>query len=520
MGLTGDSKKSIIQGVADDGTPIYIPVTGEGHLEVAVHSPRLPFGSLHTEKITPIFQTDAVYGLNGGQVISGSTLTGSASASDSNFVCSTGTTVYSQAFIQGRRRLRYRPGQGVIGRFSAVYTTPAASSYQVVGFGHAEDGVYFGYKDTDFGILRSVRGVRETRTLTITTGATGAGNLTITLNGTAFTVPVTGASNIQRTVWEIFNFTYTGWKTSINGATVIFIADSVGALAGAFTLGVAQTGTVGTFALTKAGAATTETFITQPNWNGDKLDGTGASGATIDPTKGNVFQIGIQYLGYGSLTFSVEVCSPDGNNAEWVVVHTIRLPNTLTTTSFGNPSFPFSMAVYSAGSTTNLTIKVGSFAGFIEGDIHLIGNRFSYVNTLTTVGATNYQALFTVLNTRYYKGRTSQAVVNLLSISAALKHTQPCNFYLIKNGVLSGNPNFANYATDSVCWYDTAATTVALTTNDQLVFVGSLGETGDFDFAFTDIITLQPGEWITLAAKAVVGTPTYVTGSINTREDQ
>lgn len=32
--------------------------------------------------------------------------------------------------------------------------------------------------------------------------------------------------------------------------------------------------------------------------------------------------------------------------------------------------------------------------------------------------------------------------------------------------------------------------------------------------------TLQPGEWFTLAAKSVTGTPAYVTGSINTREDQ
>lgn len=33
-------------------------------------------------------------------------------------------------------------------------------------------------------------------------------------------------------------------------------------------------------------------------------------------------------------------------------------------------------------------------------------------------------------------------------------------------------------------------------------------------------VTLQPGEWITLAARAVSGSPQYVTGSINTREDQ
>ena len=33
-------------------------------------------------------------------------------------------------------------------------------------------------------------------------------------------------------------------------------------------------------------------------------------------------------------------------------------------------------------------------------------------------------------------------------------------------------------------------------------------------------VTLQPGEWVTLCAKATTGTPSYVTGSINTREDQ
>lgn len=41
----------------------------------------------------------------------------------------------------------------------------------------------------------------------------------------------------------------------------------------------------------------------------------------------------------------------------------------------------------------------------------------------------------------------------------------------------------------------------------------------DFDLNAEEL-TLQPGEWITLAAKSVTGTPSYVTGSLNTREDQ
>ena len=165
-------------------------------------------------------------------------------------------------------------------------------------------------------------------------------------------------------------------------------------------------------------------------------------------------------------------------------------------------------------------------AGFIEGAKALQGGRFTYFNSLTTVGATNLQALFTIMNTRYYNGKANQSVINLLNASGALKHTSPCIFYLIKNGSLAGNPNFQTLASSSCSLYDTAATTVTYSTGDQLLATFHLGDTGDFDHHFgngsfnMEELTLQPGEWITLAAKATTGTPAYVTGTINTREDQ
>lgn len=56
---------------------------------------------------------------------------------------------------------------------------------------------------------------------------------------------------------------------------------------------------------------------------------------------------------------------------------------------------------------------------------------------------------------------------------------------------------------------------------------GHLGDTGEIYIPLIASsgnlnmgeLTLQPYEWVTLAAKAVTGTPSYVTGSINTRED-
>ncbi len=517
----------------DAGNDVALATTGEGHLEVAIHGPRLPFGSVHAESLTPVFQTDAVYGVNSGQVTTFSTLTGSATASNSAFVVATGTTSTAQGVILGRKRLRYRPGQGVVGRFTALYTTPVTYSYQVAGFGHSEDGLYFGYREATgngysgvapaFGILYINRAYREVRTLTVTVASSHTENVTVTLNNVAFTVAVTNSGNIQRTVWEISQGTYAGWDCHVGSSTtVVFVRKSANAATSTYSL--SGTSATGTFAQTRAGAAGTETFIPQSTWNGDKMDGTGASGITLDPTKGNVYQIGIQYLGFGSIVFQIESAPTGGNNAEFITVHTMKLPNTLTATSFGNPAFPFTMAAYSAGSTTNLTMKVGSFAGFIEGVKMLHGNRFTYFKSLTTVGDTNLQALFTVLNTRYYASSANQAVINLVSISGALKHTSPCIFYLIKNGALAGNPAFAQLSTNSCSLWDTAATTVTYSTGDQLLWTGHLGDTGEIDHHFNgsglEELTLQPGEWVTLAARAVTGTPSYVTGSLNTREDQ
>lgn len=524
-----------IEGVNDSGAATELASTAEGHLEVAVHAPRLPFGSVHCESMTPVFQTDAVYGINSGQVTTTTSGTGTASASNSLFSVSTGTTALSQGVILGRKRLRYRPGQGIIGRFAGKFTSPVTYSYQVIGFGHAEDGVYMAYREATgpgytgvapvFGILYINRAHREVRTLTVTTASSTTQNVTVTLNSVPFSVAVTNSANIQRTVWEISQGTYAGWDAYPAGATVVFVRKSANPASGTYTL--AGSTVVGTFAQTRAGAVGTETFIPQSTWNGDKLDGTGASGVTIDPTKGNVFEIQIQYLGFGAIIFKCEVTPAGGNNADFVTIHAMKLPNTLTATSFGNPSFPFTMAAYSAGSTTNLTVSVGSFAGFIEGPKILHGNRFTYFNSLTTVGSSNFQALFTIANTRYYSGQTSQVVINLMSVTGALKHTSPCVFYLIKNGALAGNPNFVSLSANSASLWDTAATTVSYSTGDQLLWTGHLGDTGEIDHHFggnselnMEEITLQPGEWATLAARAITGTPSYVTGSINTREDQ
>lgn len=62
-----------------------------------------------------------------------------------------------------------------------------------------------------------------------------------------------------------------------------------------------------------------ESRITKASWNGDKLDGAGLSGMTLDLTKINLYWIDYQWLGAGRVRFGVY--APDGSR---IVCHTFQ----------------------------------------------------------------------------------------------------------------------------------------------------------------------------------------------------
>ncbi len=514
----------------DAGVQTNLATTPEGHLEVAIHGPRLPFGEVAVESLEPVFQADAVYGLNSQEVVATTDGTGgTATASGNLFTVGTGgTTAGYFGAIQSRKRLRYRSGQGVVSRFTMLFTAGVANSVQVVGVGTAESTFAFGYNGTSFGVLHSTGGVREIQTLTVTVGAGGAENVTVKLNGVDTVVAVTAGSTTL-TAYQLSKATYPGWSASQRGATVVFLSNTVGDKASTFS--VASTGTTaGTFAETVAGVAVTDTWVPQASWNGDVMDGSSSasnpSGVLLDPTKGNVGQISVQYLGFGAVSFYIEG-APSGNNPDFINVHTFRFPNTRTAVTITQPSFPFLMSCYNTGTATGaVTTKCASFGGFISGRKKLTGPRMTYfVTTGVTTSTSAYTPLFTVRNEFAYAAsgttRANQSIVNLLSVSGATKGNANSitSFFLVRNATLTGTPNFTAWDTNSSTYVDTAATGCSFTTNSQVMWSSTVTQDGQFIFPFTDEITIQPGETMTLCARSVTATAT-VLGQLNTREDQ
>lgn len=524
-------------GEQDSGTLVPINVDANGHVEVAIHGPLNPFGSVHMEEQQPQFQVDCVYGINPDQMIEttgnaitpGGANTATNSGANNLFKCSTGTTAGSFASLQTRRRLRYRAGQGIIGRFTMMFSTPQANSILVAGVGTSESGYYFGYNGTSFGILHSTGGIREIQTLTISTASTTAENITITLAGVAHSVPVTNSGSTTKTAYEIATFStgYTGFKAEQRGSTVIFLADSAGNKSGTFSLSAATTA-VGSFAETVAGVASTDTWIPQTSWNGDTMDGNGPSGMTLNPAYLNVAQISIQYLGAGSVSFQIEATF-GGNNPIFVDVHRINFPNSQTTVSINQPAFPFTMAAYSIGSTTDVWVACASCAGMLEGHKYLLGPLLTYArDTSGFVGSTanTYYPLVSVRNDLIHRHgsvtpRANQSVVNVISMAACHDDATPVTFYLLRNATLLGPTDFQSFSSVSCTYYDVASTTCTVALNEQILKSIPIAQNGSSIIQFEDQdIVVNPGEVITLAARAVTGTATYVNASLNTREDQ
>jgi hypothetical protein len=83
------------------------------------------------------------------------------------------------------------------------------------------------------------------------------------------------------------------------------------------------------------GGSINETKIARENWNGDRVDGTGLSGMTLDLTKANFFWIDFAWLGVGISRFGV--LAPDGSR---VTCHVFQNPNTNSGAYMGRGSLP------------------------------------------------------------------------------------------------------------------------------------------------------------------------------------
>lgn len=424
-------------------TKINGPESFQGADKVYVDGPSTAFGELLVANLFPLAQGDFIRGINNQMYVSSSFAGASISAVSGNCELTSGTNASGSATVQLRRGLKYRAGQGSLMKATAVFDTPSAGNAQFVGAGSAECGYFIGYFAGNFGILHSITGQREIRKLTVTTGA-GTGDVTVTLNGNAVVVPVTGASDTSQTAYQLSLGDYSqvgdgGWLADAIGSDVYFLsARSAAGLDGTYS--VAGASIVGTFAQAKAGEAQTNNFITSGSFNLDRLDGLGPSGMTLDPQKGNVYQISYQFLGYGNAMFAVE----DPETGKMTPMHMIKNANSRTTPVLKDPNVSVLATSANIGGTDSKVLKTASMAAFNEGTVSILDPRFALSSDFSGINETGFVPLAILKSARVLDNQSNFGEFDLtrLNISNLSTNNKSLFVGLFLNADISGDVNY------------------------------------------------------------------------------
>jgi hypothetical protein len=186
---------------------------------------------------------------------------------------------------------------------------------------------------------------------------------------------------------------------------------------------VGTSDSAGSFASISTGAAPTEDWHYQYNWNLDR--GLGYQDiSTINWQKGNVFEIDLQWLGFGNITFQIE----NPRTGKFTKAHILEYSNKNSQPSLINPNLPLSICVEkTAGDdATNLVVSSASMGGFIMGNVdNTIGVRMGAAGSYSTasgalVAGTKYNIL-TVRNDTTFNNLLNISEKYLLTMSVGLQ---------------------------------------------------------------------------------------------------
>jgi hypothetical protein len=101
---------------------------------------------------------------------------------------------------------------------------------------------------------------------------------------------------------------------------------------------------------TYTSGAAVDTEISQSSWNGDILNGTGASGFTLNAAASNILFIDIEWLGVGAVRVGFVI------NGQLITAHTFYNANSLTTVYMQTANLPIRYEIERAG-----TISAGTY---------------------------------------------------------------------------------------------------------------------------------------------------------------
>lgn len=137
---------TVIYGQDEGGNYVQVPVGSEGALQISLVNPSTAFGDLRTAGLTPIVQLTFPVCNNTDIIVPSSSGTATLVSDFANGLVVLEATAASDfvGFVS-RQPVKYRPGLGILSRFTAIFSdmTATEQSQQYIGLGDENDGFFF-----------------------------------------------------------------------------------------------------------------------------------------------------------------------------------------------------------------------------------------------------------------------------------------------------------------------------------------------------------------------------------------
>jgi hypothetical protein len=249
-----------------------------------------------------------------------------------------------------------------------------------------------------------------------------------------------------------------------------------------------------------------ETLVAQQNWNGDKLDGTGASGLSLDMTKSQIFFTDLEWLGVGSVRSGVVI------NGTFINCHTFNHANLVAYTYITTACLPVRYELTNRAATAG-TSNLNQICSTVlsEGGYEPKEQLFCQVGPTTskTLGSTTPVPLISI---RLAPGRLD-AIAILKQINIAVNSNNDlARWSLVLNGTLSSGTSWGAHADSTNVQIDTGSAAIS---GGRVIEVG-FAQTGSLNTILQDSFFeaqigrnsfTETSDIITLAAAACTSNP-------------
>lgn len=264
---------------------------------------------------------------------------------------------------------------------------------------------------------------------------------------------------------------------------------------------------------TYVSGAAVDTRVAQADWNGDKLDGAGGSGFTLDLTKAQILWEDFEWLGVGSVRVGVVI------NGQVIIAHTFQNANNLTSVYMTTAILPLRYEITNTGASTAATLKQICSSVISEGGYEKkVALNVARMTTAKTSISTSFAPLVSI---RLASGRTGAVVIpDGYSVLPTASTSTTFEVVMVKNPTLTGASWVASGSSNVE--QDTSATSYTGGTIVYSQFVlssnqaqGASSPSGDYNWDLQLGATIAgTSDIYTIAVRTLSGTQTAI-GSLS-----